>query len=69
MLVSMVRKATNIAIAMDGRAFGAYADRTFVDEFKWSRTGLMLVALIAVTIVLTVAFGSPFVSKQGQFHF
>jgi energy-coupling factor transport system permease protein len=69
MLVSMVRKATNIAIAMDGRAFGAYADRTFVDDFHWSRSGFVLMALLAATIVVTAVFGSPFVTKQGQFQF
>jgi energy-coupling factor transport system permease protein len=69
MLVSMVRKATNIAIAMDGRAFGAYSDRTFVDDFKWSRNGLLLVAILALTIILTIMFGSPFVPKQGQFQY
>jgi energy-coupling factor transport system permease protein len=69
MLVSMVRKATTIAIAMDGRAFGAFPDRTFVDDFRWSRSGFVLLAVLALAVALTIAFGSPFVTKQGQFLF
>ncbi len=69
MLVSMVRKATNIAVAMDGRAFGAYPDRSFVDEFHWSRSGLVLLGLLLVAILVAAVFGSPFVPKQGEFRF
>jgi energy-coupling factor transport system permease protein len=63
LLVSMVRKATQLAIAMDGRAFGAYPDRSFRDEFHWSYSGvaLMLIILIAILGAIFV-YGAPFVS-------
>jgi energy-coupling factor transport system permease protein len=59
LLFSMVRKTTNIAIAMDSRAFSAYPTRTFRDEFRWSRAGLaLLVALVALSVALLVTGGA-----------
>jgi len=42
-----IRKAESAAIAMDARALGAGPRRTFVDEFRWSRRGLIFLALFA----------------------
>ena len=45
LLASVLRKAEDSALAMDGRGFGAYSDRVFVDEFHWSSSGIVLVVL------------------------
>jgi energy-coupling factor transporter transmembrane protein EcfT len=61
----MVRKATQLAIAMDGRAFGAYPDRSYRDEFHWSRSGITMVAIIVIAILGAIfVYGTPFVSPN-----
>jgi energy-coupling factor transport system permease protein len=45
LLVSALRRVENVAIAMDSRAFGAFPRRTFIDQFRWSLSGLTLVTL------------------------
>jgi energy-coupling factor transport system permease protein len=45
LLVSALRRVENVAIAMDARAFGAFPRRTFIDQFRWSASGLSLVTL------------------------
>jgi len=42
MLAIALRRVENLAIAMDSRAFGAYPDRSFIDSFSWSLSGLLL---------------------------
>jgi energy-coupling factor transport system permease protein len=42
LLVSALRRVENVAIAMDSRGFGAFPKRTFIDQFRWSRSGLIL---------------------------
>lgn len=42
LLVSALRRVENVAIAMDSRGFGAFPKRTFIDQFQWSRSGLIL---------------------------
>jgi energy-coupling factor transport system permease protein len=65
LLVSMVRKGTQLAISMDGRAFGAYPTRTFRDDFRWSRSGIALMALVALGIAGALfIYGVPFVPKN-----
>lgn len=44
LLAYAIRKAETAAVAMDSRAFGAYARRTFVDDFHWTRSGLLFLA-------------------------
>jgi energy-coupling factor transport system permease protein len=51
LLAYAIRKAETAAIAMDSRAFGAYPRRTFVDDFHWTRSGLVFLAVFAVVEV------------------
>lgn len=44
LLAYSIRKAEMAAIAMDSRAFGAFPTRSFIDEFRWSRSGLTFLA-------------------------
>jgi energy-coupling factor transport system permease protein len=58
LLVAGIRKSENVAIAMDSRAFGAYPVRTYVDEFRWTVSGLVLVlvyAAIGVAMIVIAA--------------
>jgi energy-coupling factor transport system permease protein len=52
MLVSGLRRVENLAVGMDSRAFGAFPERTFIDGFSWSKTGL---AFLIGTLVIFVA--------------
>lgn len=54
LLVAGIRRSEHVAITMDSRAFGAYEDRTYVDKFQWSKSGIVFLiayALIFVTLV------------------
>lgn len=54
-IINGLRKAEGTAIAIEARGFGAYPDRTYVKDFHWSASGVVLVllylALIASLIV------------------
>jgi energy-coupling factor transport system permease protein len=61
LLVAGVRRAEAMAVAMDCRAFGAFAQRTFIDDFHWSPRGVVLLAvttLAAVAVLYVNAFGN-----------
>jgi energy-coupling factor transport system permease protein len=55
LLASVLRMAEDSALAMDGRGFGAYPDRVFVDEFHWTRSGIALLvgSFLLLILVLT----------------
>lgn len=56
--VSVLRRAENTAIAMDSRAFGAFPRRTYVNGFRWTRSGaLLLVTFIALSVIV-LAWGA-----------
>ncbi len=44
-IVNGLRKAENTALAIESRGFGAFPDRTFVKEFRWTKTGIILLIL------------------------
>jgi energy-coupling factor transport system permease protein len=65
LLVSMIRKATLLAIAMDARAFGAFPTRSFRDNFRWTRSGYVLMAIILVAIIgAIIVYGAALVAKN-----
>ena len=54
-IVNGLRKAENTALAIESRGFGAFPDRTFVKEFHWTKTGIILLILfIAFAVWLIV---------------
>jgi energy-coupling factor transport system permease protein len=61
LLGSGIRKAEIVAMAMDSRAFGALPYRTYLDDFRWTATGLgflaFSVALSAFLVYLNVRLG------------
>lgn len=44
-IVNGLRKAEGTAMAIESRAFGAFAKRTYVKEFRWTKGGVMLVGI------------------------
>jgi energy-coupling factor transport system permease protein len=52
LLASVLRKAEDSALAMDGRGFGAYPQRVFVDDFQWTRGGIILIASSLLYLLL-----------------
>lgn len=59
-LLNGLRKSETTGMAMDSRAFGLYENRTYVDEFRWSTSGRVLVVLVlvmAITIGYVWGFG------------
>jgi energy-coupling factor transporter transmembrane protein EcfT len=53
--VNGLRKAENTALAIESRGFGAYPDRTYVKDFRWSFLGILLVLVfLALGAILMV---------------
>lgn len=44
-IVNGLRKAEGTAMAIESRAFGAYPKRTYVKDFHWTKSGMVLVGL------------------------
>lgn len=42
-IVNGLRKAENTALAIESRGFGAYPDRTYTKNFRWTITGVLLI--------------------------
>lgn len=53
LLVGSLRKASMMVMSMEGRAFGAYPQRTFVDAPRMGVSGILL---IAVTLAAVIAW-------------
>jgi len=67
MLASALRRVESLAVAMDSRAFGAHPDRTFIDGFSWSVSGLILLFLTLAAFIATIVW--RIVVKPGQYRF
>ena len=44
-IVNGLRKAESTALAIESRGFGAYPDRTYVKDFRWTFLGILLMLL------------------------
>jgi energy-coupling factor transport system permease protein len=55
LLVSALSKVNALAVSMEGRCFGKYPTRTFLEPKRFSRRDGVTVALLALAIVGTVA--------------
>ena len=55
-IVNGLRKAENTALAIESRGFGAYPDRTFVKEFRWSKTGIAILVLFLAFAIWLIFF-------------
>lgn len=64
-LANGMRKAETAGMAMESRGFGLYPDRTYINPFKWTWSGLaMLAFVIALTIVLGIIGGFKFIQPR-----
>ncbi len=55
-IVNGLRKAENTAMAIESRGFGAYPDRTYVKDFHWTTSGIVLdVVFLLFSVALLVA--------------
>jgi energy-coupling factor transport system permease protein len=57
LLVAGIRRSENVAITMDSRAFGAYPSRTYVEMFRWSRSGMALLLAYLLIGALLIYVG------------
>jgi energy-coupling factor transport system permease protein len=58
-LLRSLRKAQTTAFALDSKAFGAYKERTYLNPFRWSASGLIWLGIWVAIVVasLYAAFG------------
>jgi energy-coupling factor transport system permease protein len=59
-IVNGLRKAENTALAIESRGFGAFPDRTFVKEFRWTKTGIILLILFVIFAVWLIIWERTF---------
>lgn len=52
LLVGSLRRASMMVMSMEGRAFGAYPQRTFVDAPHMGPGGIALIALTAIAVIV-----------------
>lgn len=55
-IVNGLRKAENTALAIESRGFGAFPDRTYTKEFRWSRSGIVMLAVFVVFSISLVVW-------------
>jgi energy-coupling factor transport system permease protein len=67
LLVSGIRRAQASAIAMDSRAFGAYEQRTALEDMKLSRAEIAFV--LAHVVALVAAFYYFIILGHGSQYF
>jgi energy-coupling factor transport system permease protein len=54
-IVNGLRKAESTALAIESRGFGAYPDRTYVKNFRWTFLGILLI-LLFITLGISLIF-------------
>jgi len=60
-LLRALRKAQITAYALDSKGFGAYHDRTYLNQFQWSSGGLLFAGMWVVVTIVSIYLG--FVQK------
>lgn len=55
-IVNGLRKAENTAVAIEARGFGAYPERTYWKEFRWTRGGVTLMVTFAIFCVALIVW-------------
>lgn len=58
LLVAGIRRSEHMAITMDCRAFGAYQTRSYVEKFKWTVSGIVLVLVYIVIGAVLIYIGA-----------
>ena len=55
-IVNGLRKAENTALAIESRGFGAYPDRTYIKQFRWTTIGILLILLFVAFAVWLISW-------------
>jgi len=53
-LLRSLRKAEITAFALDSKGFGAFQERTYLNPFRWTRSGLIWLGVWVVLVVLSL---------------
>lgn len=67
LLTNALRKSETAAMAMESRAFGLYRQRTYTNEFRWSASGLALLAVVLMLVAASAYLGG-FEFVQPRYH-
>jgi energy-coupling factor transport system permease protein len=54
LIISALQKADTLSRSMEGRGFGLYKTRTFIDQTKFSKKDLLITCLIVFTTILLI---------------
>jgi len=58
LLVAGIRRSEQMAITMDSRAFGAFATRTYVQKFRWTLSGVVLILAYLIIGAILMYIGA-----------
>ena len=56
LLISLIRKTDRAAVAMESKAFGAYPQRTYLDQISVRSKDVVIVVIVVVILFLTVVY-------------
>ncbi len=59
-LLRSLRKAQITAFALDSKAFGAYKDRTYLNQFHWNTGGVLWLSLWTLLVIASLVAGVGF---------
>jgi energy-coupling factor transport system permease protein len=65
-LLRSLRKAQITAFALDSKAFGAYLERTYLNEFCWSKGGIAWLAVWVIIVIASLVAGIGFQLFKGH---
>jgi energy-coupling factor transport system permease protein len=54
LIISALQKADTLSRSMEGRGFGLYKTRTFIDQSKFSKKDLIITSLIVASTILLI---------------
>jgi len=65
-LLRSLRKAQITAFALDSKAFGAYKERTYLNEFRWSKSGIAWLTIWVIIVIASLVAGIGFHLFKGH---
>ena len=66
-LLRSLRKAQITAYALDSKAFGAYIDRTYLNPFRWTTSGLVWLGIWIVIVIASLVASIGFHLFTGHY--
>jgi energy-coupling factor transport system permease protein len=65
-LLRSLRKAQITAFALDSKAFGAYKERSYLNEFRWSKSGIAWLTIWVIIVIASLVAGIGFHLFKGH---